>query len=87
MTDYAVTVVWDVALDDVECPPDLCATLVSHEGRLATAVYVSADSAPEAQEAAIDRVSGYMAWSVTPVAVAVEPTSVMPHFVLGAMGR
>jgi hypothetical protein len=85
MTDYAVTIVWDV--DPVEYPEGIeeAATAVS-DGRLVTTVYVEALSALGALEGAENQLSAFMGGR-PPIALAAEPVSTMPHFMLAAYGK
>jgi hypothetical protein len=85
MTDYAVTIVWNVDAEDIQEGPEGAATAVSG-GRLATTVYVEAESALRAYDGAVARLLPVMDGAL-PEGVAIEPVSATPHFLLGHMGR
>jgi hypothetical protein len=87
MTEYAVTIVWDVdaetGVGDLEL--ENVATVVSH-GKVLTTVYVESESFLRAYESALvdllQAVDGPL-----PVGMAVEPVTIQPHFMFGAIGR
>ncbi|NUR00413.1 MAG: hypothetical protein HOY79_28945 [Streptomyces sp.] len=85
MTDYAVTIVWDVNAEDGPEEVEGAATAVSG-GRLVTTYYVGAEFPLRAYDVAI--ASGRVALSgASPIGFAIEPASPTPHFLLGHMGR
>lgn len=87
MTDYAVTIVWDIDAEDAPESVEGAATAVSH-GRLATTVYVDAVEPLRAYEGALLALSASMG-EARPYGVAIEPVAedARPHFMFGGMGR
>jgi hypothetical protein len=84
MTDYAVTVVWDLpaeATDNVEGVWSM-----SSDGRMVTGYHVDAESTTEAIEKALTLIRG-LPGGHDPLAVAVEATTPTPHFIIRGMGR
>jgi hypothetical protein len=85
MTDYAVSIVWDVNAEDGPEEIEGAATAVSG-GRLVTTVHVPAESALRAYDVAMSRGMSALNGAL-PVGFAIEPTSATPHFMLAAFGR
>jgi hypothetical protein len=85
MTDYAVSIVWNVDAEDGPEEVEGAATAASG-GRLVTTFYVPAESALRAYDVAVTRGMAALGGPL-PVGFAVEPTSPTPHFLLGHMGR
>jgi hypothetical protein len=85
MTDYAVSIVWDVNAEDAPEEVEGHATAVSG-GHLVTTVYVPAESALRAYDVAATRGMAALDGAL-PIGFAIEPTSATPHFMLAAFGR
>jgi hypothetical protein len=85
MTDYAVTIVWNVDAENGPEEVEGHATAVS-DGRLVTTYYVSTESALRAYDVAATRGMAALNGAL-PIGFAIEPTSATPHFMLAAFGR
>lgn len=89
MTDYAISIVWNLDAEDAPEEVGEAATAVSN-GCLVTTYHVTAEVALRAYDVAMSRGLHDLSKAgapAVPIGFAVEPASPTPHFLLGAIGR